>query len=245
MKCAVWYTGHHIADTVAVHFPCKRFHISQLSTEILRRYDAHIAYGILRGSADLFRKCDKLGIDWFNVDLGYFNPGHFDGYYRISHRGTQAKYSGENTGGVCVQRNIGTHVMICPPTPYVCEFFNIDIDTWMADAIAQAKKTGLSYFIRTKECKESLETAFSRCVAVITFNSSVGWKALQLGIPCLSDPLHSVVGSYYNTKCIDTLLKLHKDTPTKPLFEFMREQQFTLSEISKGKAWALIEKLTS
>lgn len=241
MKIAVWYTGHPIADTIAAAFPYDRFNVGRMNDELLLRYDAHIAYGILRGTADVFRRCDYLGLDWFNVDNGYFGSGHYDGKYRISHRGTQAIYNHPLTLETQPEHT-GSHILICPPSAYVCEFFGVDHGKWLEYATKEAEKTGKPYHIRKKDDKMPLDEALKDCFAVITFNSSVGWRALKMGIPCLSDPLHSVVGSYYNTKCIDTLLKMYKYTPTKPLFEFMEKHQFSLNEIRGGKVWHLIEQ---
>src|SRR4051812_36204771 len=96
MKICVWKTGHEIADTVAdalaegLNGIC--FSTDSKKDCDFSAFDAHVAYGILRGNAEVFRGCDKAGVPWFNVDRGYLNPSHYDGYYRISYRGTQASW---------------------------------------------------------------------------------------------------------------------------------------------------------
>lgn len=228
----VWKTGHPIADTVADALA------EGLNAKVLNVHDdyqkspANIAYGILRGTAEIFKRSDKENTPWFNADRGYFNPGHYDGYYRISHRGTQARYDAsfpayDSNIPLRPKQNREGYILVCPPTDYVKAFFNIK--EWACKGV-----------IREKGCAIPLEQHLHGARIVVTFNSSVGWKALQMGIPCMSDPQHSVVGSYYNANSIDECMELFHSKPRKPLFNFMNAHQFTLKGIAKGEAWPLI-----
>ena len=241
-KIAVYDTGHEIADTVAQSL------LGGLPDSLLIEAktplpfaDAHIAYGILRGTAEIF----KLAEHWLNVDRGYFNPGHFDGYYRISYKGTQAKYdpafsiAKEFEGEFDSIRTDGKYIMICPPTQYVCDFFNIDLQDWLRKAQSKV----VDGWVRWKDDK--FEIPWDKLKAVITFNSSVGWEAIRRGIPCLSNTQHSVVGSYYNTNFLDEVIEMFNTMPRKPLFDFMRSHQFTLKEIEQGQACQLINHYLS
>lgn len=237
MKIAIWKTGHEIADTVAEALREGIPDASCCDTRIegmVERCgcDIHIAYGILRGTEKVFR----TGNHWFNVDKGYFGASHFDGTYRISYKGTQYRFPP-------VVRHVEKKILpgtalICPPTEHVCQFFGIDLDVWLSVMKAKCIQAGLCYEVRPKGYPYPIN--FKKYCLVVTFNSSVGWQALQAGVPCLSDTQHSVVGSYYNTKCIDELFGLWESMPTEPLFDEMRKHQFTLSEIKQGIACNLI-----
>lgn len=247
MRISVWKTGHEIADTVAQSLA------GGLNGEIrdtrdyeyseLNGYDAHIGYGILRGTGDIYRRCEAIRKEWLHLDRGYFEPHHFNGYYRISHKGTQAKYdpafpiTNEYEGELLPWRkdNKSKPVLICPPTNHVMAFFGMP--GW------NSRYFGNDYVMRIKGDPNPINWEDYR--AVITFNSSVGWEALRRGIPCISNPLHSVVGSYYDTISIDNLIEMVKSKPRKPLFDFMSSHQFTLDEIRKGDAWPLIKHYTS
>lgn len=248
MKIAVWKTGHHIADTVAEHFNGDKYEVSKRDIQTFGRYDAHVAYGILRGTDEIFRACSDSRIPWFNVDNGYFNPGHFDGYYRISYKGTQAKWHDD-----IPQQDIEFKLedwkninwdditLVCPPTEAVCSFFNLNREAWLQDIKDKYLHTGLHLALREKT--DIPFTEWNRVKAVITFNSSIGWQALQRGIPVYSDPQHSIVGSYYKAKLknpIDFLSDEYKAIDREPLFRAMRSHQFTLQEISEGKSWPLL-----
>lgn len=253
MKIAVWRTGHPIADTVGrsffngIHDRYEAiYNCNEWSKDgramLVSENDAHIGYGILRGMDDIFRECDKQNKHWLNVDNGYFNPGHFNGYYRISYKGTQARYDArfpckefEGEFEPIKKYDKSKPMLVCPPTNPVIEFFEL--------AGTFFEIPCKNYVIRNKGDNSPIN--WSDYSAVLTFNSSVGWKAIQQGIPCLSDTTHSVVGSYYNTKSIDELIEKFNTMPRAPLFNFMQSHQFTLEEIEQGKAWPLINYYTS
>ena len=100
---------------------------------------------------------------------------------------------------------------------------------------------------RYKDSKTPLEEDLAACSAVITFNSSVGWKALQMGVPVLSDVNHSIVGSFYGETDLQKLLEKSLSTPDtrRELFEGMVAHDFILEQIRRGEAWPLIQHYLS
>lgn len=253
MKIAIWKTGHEIAHKIAqnlaIGLNANIFDTRSISDrECIEGYDAHIGYGILRGMDHVFREAERLGKIWFNVDRGYFDPGHYDGYYRISYKGTQARYDDqwpiiEHAWSMQPIRKYDKSkpILVCPPTDVVKDFFNTKED--LLSLITKKCPSGSEIIIRYKGDQSPI--AWDDISAVVTFNSSVGWQALQRGIPCLSDTTHSVVGSYYNTKSIDELVEKFNTMPREPLFNFMRAHQFTLAQIEQGQACSLITRYSS
>lgn len=266
MKIAVWKTGHEIADTVADAFKKHTDTICSLQRSndgdiaslndalnkcITSQYDCNIGYGILRGMRDLFYYCDSQNRDWFNVDRGYFNPGHFNGYYRVSYKGTQAKWHDD-----IPQQDIDFKledwsdspykykILIIPPTQHVIDFFGLPKENdWIMEAAYKIYDNGYRGDMSVRRKDDNREIDWLTTKGVITFNSSIGWQALQRGIPVYSDPQHSIVGSYYAAKLknpIDFLSDEYKQVDREPLFRAMRAHQFTLQEISNGKLWPLI-----
>lgn len=251
MKIAVWKTGHPIADTVAdALFRGIRISnpdptcIFNTQNYFIDSYDCRMAYGILRGTTEVFRESDASDKPWFHLDRGYTNPGHFDGNYRISYKGTQAIWhEGAPRKPIDInlepQRFSGKRVMICPPSQDVCEFFGIDYTTWTYWAGYKASSFFVPCFTRHKGETEPIE--WDEIRAVITFNSSVGWEAVRRGIPCLSDVNHSTVGSFYGETVTENLFEKFYILDRMKLFEFMSAHQFTLEEIRWGDAWGLIQ----
>lgn len=257
MRMAVYETGHQIADTVAGAL-ARGFDAYLIDAKSpLPFSDVHMAYGILRGTGEIFKECKKTGQHWFNVDRGYFNPGHFDGYYRISHKGTQAKWHegvprkpGEFNLGPIGKRD--GHVMICPPTEHVINFFGLKkrsgclVETeWELDVTNQCLSLGYGVIVRKKESDTPIN--WDEIKAVITFNSSVGWEALRRGIPVLSNIHHSIIGSYYKETNLNKLIDNFYSMPDTrlELFEAMNAHQFKLDEIARGEAWPLIKHYLS
>lgn len=257
MRVAVWRTGHEIADTVteAVAASLAQYQKSEtwLSTddhlnywrECLFNPDAHIGYGILRGMQDVFKLADKRNEPWFNLDRGYFKPSHYNGYYRLSLRGTQHTGAIQNwmldtkrmnTLALDIKpwRGFAPHlpVLVCPPTQAICKFFNIE---W-------AQTLPKCFKIREKGDTSPLN--FSDYNYVLTFNSSVGWQALQAGIPCVSDPTHSMVGKWYHNISLDKLADAQYADRHK-LFAAMANLQLSLQEMRDGMLWPLMSKLLS
>jgi len=231
----IYRTGHEIADTVA-----------DALAEGFNGFpecDAAIGYGILRGMDKALARHKH----WFLVDRGYFDPAHYSGYYRISYKGTQARYSeyslvtSEYSKPLQNIRTTGDYVLICPPTEAVCGYFGVIYSEWCKSATHEAEANGFKWVMREKGNPIPLADMLAKARAVITFNSSVGWQALQRGIPCLSDVQNSVVGSYYGVNSLADVITLHDTLPREPLFNFMRSHQFTLEEIRQGKAWCIIK----
>jgi len=221
----IWRTGHGISDSVSTLLA------NILKAEVrhvrdrMNRSEINIAYGILRGSGDVFRKSGH----WFEIDKGYWGAAHYDGNYRISYRNTQGVYDdvwGEKECGVKLEgwKSGGSIVLICPPTEHVCRFFGIDMITWIKDAVGKCE--GKDYVIRMKE--DTWKINWDRIRGIITFNSTLGVEALRRGIPVISDEENSMIGSYYKQKCVDYTLENVTKVERMPLFNCMNSHQFKL-----------------
>ena len=239
MRIAVWRTGHEIADTVAYAIAegaC--IHTDKLNDDFIKQFDVHIGYGILRGMDKVFRACGKADKPWFNIDRGYWKPGHFDGYYRVSLCGTQQtsdwpdpdwgrwKSLGLEIEPMAVRDG---YTLVCPPTDAVETFFgfpknmNVPYGTLKPDH---------KYMLRPKGTKDPID--WDSVGKVITFNSSVGWEALRRGIPVVSDPTHSIVGAWQVR---------HGTDKREELFATMAALQLTIDEMRQGKLLPLLKKL--
>lgn len=249
MKIAVWKTGHIIADTVAeaVYEGLKRSDIdacvkSTDSINDIEAYDCHLAYGILRGTSEVFKQAAAKGKFWFNFDRGYFKPSHFDGYYRVSLNGTQQTvgldklepdYDRLDALGVEIlpPKTSGKCLVYCPPTEPVKQFFEINTHPMKSDDKIR---------IRDKSTLRPLQSDLDNASGVITFNSSVGWEALRQGIRVISDPTHSMVGTYQ--KLIDKPLNVDYEQRRR-LFALMASLQLTLAQMKQGLLWPLLQRL--
>lgn len=209
--------------------------------------DIHIGYGILRGIGDVMKECQQKGKPFFHIDRGYWKPGHYDGYYRISLCGTQQTigldklepdYERLDKLEVEILPEVKREgaALICPPTDYVADWLGLKLGAWgMPTEIGESV---IEY--RHKGTITPLQTSLDRVAKVITFNSSVGWEALRQGIPVFSDSTHSIVGAYQ--KLVDKPLHLDINERRK-LFGIQASLQLTLDEIRQGMIWPLLQRL--
>lgn len=248
MRIAIWRSGHEIADTVADAIKEGIPDAQTYRTSLYGVFPAaktHIGYGILRGMAEVFRLADKT--PYFNIDRGYFHPSHYSGYYRISLRGTQhtgpiQDWMLDDTRLQALALDIKPWrgfdatkpVLVCPPTDAVCSFFGFK---WWNP---EKPDDNRSFIVRQKG--DTLPINFSDYNYVLTFNSSLGWQALQAGIPCVSDPTHSMVGRWFHNISLDDLADAQYADRHK-LFAAMANLQLSLQEMRDGMLWPLMSKL--
>ncbi|NBX73115.1 MAG: hypothetical protein EBZ69_05705 [Alphaproteobacteria bacterium] len=207
-RWAIWVTDHSIALNVGravamrlmdAGWRISLHHVRDVSDESILGADYHIGYGILRGTAQVFKQASLLEKPWFNIDRGYFGADHFAGFYRFSLYGTQNhhRFMRDRSPPLAItlsDLSARTEALICPPTDDVADFYSIDTIAWHAEAEAEACRRGLTPLWRPKGTARDLADDLARVALVITFNSAVGLQALQLGIPVLSHKKFSALG---------------------------------------------------
>jgi hypothetical protein len=247
MRALILRTGHEIADKIAdslsIGLGVAPVLASQVTIENVADADFVIGYGILRGTADVYGMAEAIGKPWFVVDKGYFHPEHYNGYYRLGYRGTQGPYQERYCQPALMADKLETNRscgIICPPTPDVCEFFGIDAQAWLNNAIDFVASTGKHFLVREKTTNRKLSEDLAQSAFVYTFNSSVAWQAIALGIPAISDPHRSVVGQWQAGR-EDRKLGL-TDIEASGLVTWLLDDQFKLIDIERGYLWDKIKK---
>lgn len=222
--------------------------------------DVYATYGILRGAGDWGKRKDAESINGHRkqvllLDKGYFKPGHYDGYYRISPSGmtTQARFDPARCDptrwkslGIELDpwQTNGSHILICPPTEAVGAFYGLtcwdrEWGSMMASKARAIYGDDRRIVIRTKDSMLPLDADLKDAYAVITFNSSVGWEALRRGLRVVSWWPYSTLGTWFVYHGGTTLDALEGDWSRfnrEELFSFMANHQFTLEEIGNGVA---------
>lgn len=253
----IWRTGHSINEEVSkalsigTHFEIK--HTELLPME--RNLKPAIAYGILRGTGlpgrntgdtSVFKECDKHNKPWWELDRGYLRPNHFDGYYRISLNGMQAKYQRIDLPDDRVRKldvklypviKSGKYILVCPPTEPVEQFYGMESGKWLNDTINEIKKyTDRRIKIRDKhDSNAPLEHDLAEAHCVVTFNSSVALQAVIYGIPAIVSE-HSVLHGWAanSISCIEQDLLIND---RMELLKYISYCQFTLDEFKNNKAF--------
>jgi len=213
----------------------------------------HIAvgYGILRGTADIYRYNSINGVDFYEVDRGYINPNHYDGYYRITKNGLQARYKEldlpfDRLDKLKFKRenwfNPKGHILIIPPTEYIEKFYNHSPGWWKSEIVKSLDGTSRKFKIRDKSESRPLDHDLQDAYCVITFNSNVAVDASIKGIPVVTG-MYSVAGKWCKNS-IQDVIENKIEAPSREhvdkLLRFISYNQFTLEEIRNGTAWKIL-----
>lgn len=198
-----------------------------------------VSYGILRGTDKIFKDCLKNKVEWWEIDRGYINPGHFDGYYRMTMNALRAPYKSLELPNDRLSRlNVklenwqkGTHVLYAPPTPAIREFYGIssNFDNLIIRRIEQATDRPIK--IRNKNLHRSLEEDLKDCHCVVTFNSNLAVDALIRGVPALT--FTSELPNQRTIEHIEGDLRFDREK----WLRYLSYCQFTLDEFRSGEAW--------
>ena len=88
------------------------------------------------------------------------------------------------------RRRRGTHILIAAPDEKPCKFYDIDLDTWLAETIATIRQhTDRPIIIRERNRSRTdrkinrVENALGDVHALVTFNSIAGTEAVLAGTP--------------------------------------------------------------
>lgn len=255
----VWRTGHQINETIsaALHagIPQNILKHTEWADNYISSNNKHIAvgYGILRGTGDIFHHNRSNGVDYYEVDRGYINPNHYDGYYRISKNALQATYKeldlpSDRLAKLKFERkqwfNPKGHILIIPPSEYIETFYNLATGWWENEIIKSLDGISRPFKVRDKSDSRPLDHDLQDAYCVITFNSNVAVDASIKGVPVITG-MYSVAGKWCKNS-IGDVIENKIAAPTQErvdkLLRFISYNQFTLKEIQDGIAWRLLHE---
>ncbi len=258
MTIYVWHTGHEINErlSLALHSGIPNSILKH--TEYKENYFSHtnkniaVGYGILRGTGDIFKHNEAHSIDYYEVDRGYINPKHFDGYYRISKNGMQAKYvdkdlPSDRLDKLKIKRenwfNPKGKIIVCPPSEYIEHYYGLASNKW-EDMVTSAISsiTMRPFKVRHKSDTTPLEYDLQECFGVVTFNSNVAIDAVIKGLPVFTG--YQSIFHEWGTNALEEFLDSCAPTNEQidKLLRFISYNQFTLEEIRNGTAWRLLHE---
>lgn len=258
---AVYTTGHEIADRVAKSVAAQGYSVRKTPRNFydFESADCHIAYGILRGTSDVFAAAKSRKEKFIFLDKGFFKPNHFSGYYRFGINRFQMPYeahcfSTDRLEQVLgkedqIKRNIftskGHEILVIPPSEAVSSFYNLGSSRiWLQNTLADlAERTERPIRVRFKSSQSDLDDHLGRAYCVVGHSSSVLWEALRRGIPAIGQNgsiVHDWNQLTINDLDDDEKMKVHNEDVVR-LMSFMAHYQFTLDEIERGMAKHLIE----
>lgn len=201
-----------------------------------------VMYGCLRGLEPTLRQAQKEGRDWYYIDNGYFCPGHYDGYYRVTKNAYQIDGQGRSNGKRLAQlklhvkpwRENGRHIVFCPPSEVWSEIQGINHKQFVSDtlhAIKDATKRPL--VVRQKSIKRALELDLTDAWCLVTYSSNAAVEAILAGIPviCLGRCAASAISGTIEN--IETPIT----TKRSSWLGVLADNQWTLDEMRDGTCW--------
>lgn len=251
IKC---YTTEHYISKIVMSAFAQGCNGQRVPPTRLLSGDAAL-YGILRGTGEIIKECEKVGRTYWHLDHGYFNSGHFEGYYRVTKNGQQYIKSGEYSSDRWDKQNIelqpwkkeGSHIVLCPLSRHVAHYLGIDSHKWLKETEAKLKEnTDREIVIKPKDDVMSLEQVLHGAHAIVAYNSNALVDAIILGIPGFSTaPFTALPSSTYplgNTSLDNIENPEYRDR--EQWVYNLAYQQFTLNEMRTGEAWRILNEET-
>jgi hypothetical protein len=231
--------------------------------------DEYFYFGILRGTGDMLKRSIQNKWDYYSCDHAYFNAGHSGSnpWYRITKNNlissTMVERSADRYEKFFKQDLLpwrqpskNNKIVVCPPTGAIEWFY--DTQNWLNTTVKTLKQhtsreiivrdkpmdpqvatkngittlTGFNKSVQDKPLDEDLSQAH----CVVTFNSNVAVKSITQGIPvicgpeCVAHPIANTIENIENLKSFDR----------EPWLHHLAYSQFTLSEISQGYAYEIL-----
>lgn len=203
-------------------------------------------YGVLRGCGEIIRECFWLGRDFYHVDHGYMNRGHYHGYYRISKNDLQwhnsrTPFNGDSKRfeslGITLKpwRKDGRKIVVCPMAVALGRVYGIDTRSWLETVIEDLKRyTRRPVIIKPKDSDISLLETLQDAWALVCFSSNAAVDALIQGVPVFVLGPSAVRGISYSTlESIEDPLMNDR----LQWFYNLANNQWTLEEIRSGLPW--------
>ena len=246
-KPVVIYTDHIMNRTLCYNF-AKGADSPMCHINNFKQYQKTIAtYGVLRGTLELIKKVNNF----FYMDHGYFNQSkrefidnktnvvNMDGYFRIVfndfvHNG-EGDYPDDRLKklnlDIVEQNKLGNYIILSEPSEVMKKIYNKP--NWVSDTKKILKTyTDRKFVVHNKFSKENLDDLLKNAWAFVSLQSTAGFKAMRRGVP-----------AYFTDQSLKNIAKI-KDIESPiidyKIFNNLAYGQWTLDEISSGKAWESI-----
>lgn len=217
-----YYTDNPVSKEVMSAFSSAAYEVRHI--EDIDPYQPAIFYGILRGAGLWQHTFSELGMDWWYVDNGYYGAQYIDrlghksmaGTYRVVKNARIEQYEGNPQKG-----DKPKSLLVIPPSEASAFMLGTTPEDWV-----HSQKFDIKYTVRTKSDTSPLDEQVMAHDAVYACNSMAVLRAVELG-----RPVYTTDGIFPFTDMDNTYYYDHN-----ALVAYYTDKQFTLSQISKGKA---------
>jgi hypothetical protein len=245
--------------------PSKIYHFRELNT---LPDESLTMYGILAGSGEVYKWCQKEKRDFYFMDHGYFTNAHDSPHWL---RITKNKHCQNTMREVPVDRyekyfkqNIkpwtktGKKILVLPPTNAVANFFGQE--DWLANTLKTLKKnTDREIDVREKPYNPTIEIDHVGATikvdkptkhqgninwvdyyATVTYNSNTMVASLANGVPVFCDAINSAAAPISETDF--SKIETPKYGDRIALFSSLAYNNWSLKEMADGTAWRMLNE---
>ena len=224
-------------------------------------------YGILAGSGEVYKWCEKENRDFYFMDHGYFTNAHDRPHWL---RITKNKHCQNTLQQRPINRyekhfkqdikpwNKGKKILVLPPTNAIANFFNAT--DWLDNTLKILKQnTAREIDVREKPYNPTIEidhvgatvkvdrpTVHKGSInwdeyhATVTYNSNTMVASLANGVPVFCDPVNSAAAPISETDF--SKIETPKYGDRIALFSSLAYNNWTLREMLNGTAWRMLNE---
>lgn len=214
--------------------------------------DMVVVWGQVYASADIMRDCAERGIDFYQIDNGYFlgARGKWSGYYRVTknalvqNRILKRKAERFLRLGITLKpyREDGNGICIAIPGENYGKYKGLDLHSWRLKTEIMLKElTMRKIYIREKVREPSLADYLhsNRIHALVTHSSNAAVDALIEGFPVFCEP--ECAAAPVGNLSIDLIEYPVMPDRTEWAYS-LAYCQFTLAEFESGYAWKILRE---
>lgn len=247
----VYQTQHPINNTIskslAIGFNAR------LAPAVVKLPGYSIAYGILRGTGEIFKQCEIDGDPYLYVDHSFFSAtrspvfrGDYSGYFRCIKNNRTAHEIDDFDDQRLQELNLdvkpwrtnGEHIVVAPLSNYVASYLGLDSEEWLKRIITGLSQlTDRDIVVKPKNDDTPLLEMLKDAWALIAYDSNAAVDAALAGIPVF-------VAEHAAAAPVGNLLLNDIENPQMPdrhkWLAWLSNQQFTLHEIENGTAKSII-----
>ncbi len=224
-------------------------------------------YGILAGSGEVYKWCEKENRNFYFMDHGYFTNAHNHPHWL---RITKNKHCQNILQEKPTDRyekhfkqdikkwNKGKKILVLPPTNAIANFFNVT--DWLSNTLKILKNnTDREIDVREKPYNPTIEIDhvgatvkvdrptvhkgnidWQDYYATVTYNSNTMIASLAHGVPVFCDKINSAAAPISETDF--SKIETPKYGDRIALFSSLAYNNWTLQEMTNGTAWRMLNE---
>lgn len=224
-------------------------------------------YGILAGSGEIYKWCQKEQKNFYFMDHGYFTNAHDEPHWLRITKNKHCQNIMQNRAPDRYEKYFrkevkpwhkGKKILVLPPTNAISNFFNVE--NWLEDTLKILKEnTDREIDIREKPYNPTIEIDhvgatvkvdrptvhkgkidWTQYHATVTYNSNTMVASLENGVPVFCDAKNSAAAPISETDF--TKIETPKYGDRIALFSSLAYNNWNLQEMADGTAWRMLNE---